>query len=78
MLGLPYFDRAAERSTPPDPFRRRLCAKGVSTSYSGSSVVDGKRVEVIRWQRTETGRSPFKEARIMLSNHWLLIGGDQA
>jgi hypothetical protein len=78
MLGIPYFDRAAERSTPLVPFRCRLCAKGVSTSYSGSSVVDGKRVEVIRWQRTETGRSPFEEARIVLSNNWVLIGGDQA
>jgi len=48
MLGFPYFDRAAERSTPLVPFRRHLCAKGVSASYSGSSVVDGKRVEGIR------------------------------
>ena len=68
MLGLPYFDRFAERSTPLVPFRPRLCAKGVSTSYSGSSVVDGERVEGIRGQSTETGYGPFEEARIMLSN----------
>ena len=68
MLGLPYFDRCAERGTPLVPFRPRLCAKGVSTSYSGSSVVDGERVEGIRWQSTEDGQCPFEEARVMLSN----------
>jgi hypothetical protein len=77
MLACPYFDRAAERSTPPVPFRRRLCAKGVSTGYSGSSVVDGKRVEGIRWQSTEAGRSPFEEAWIILSIYRILIGGYQ-
>ena len=74
MSGLLCIDRAAEDSTPPVPFRRRLRAKGVSTSYSGSSMVDSKRVEGIRWHRTETGHCPFEEARIMLSNCWLVIG----
>lgn len=69
MLGLPYFDSAAEHSAQLVPFRPRLCAKGVPTSYSGSSVVDCNRVEGIRWQRTETGHGPFEEARIMLSNY---------
>ena len=67
MSGLLCFDRAAEHSTPLVPFRRRLRAKGISTSYSGSSMVDGKRVEGIRWHRTETGHSPFEEAWIMPS-----------
>ena len=74
MLGLSYLDRPAEHSTPRVPFHRRLYAKDVSTSFSGSSVVDGERVEGIRWQSPEIGHGSFEEARTMLSNCWLIIG----